>query len=84
MLLLHGERLYPLPPLFASCAGVRESPHGGFSYPSTTYLGAEQENRPTGLQLDYVLSDGKTRVARYLLRFADQADPYRFEVTRGD
>ncbi|MEN5264469.1 hypothetical protein [Stenotrophomonas sp. TWI587] len=84
VLLLHGERLYTLPPLFASCAGVREAPHGGFSYPSATYLGAEQENHPTGLQVDYVLSDGKTRVARYLLRFADQGDPYRFEATRSD
>jgi hypothetical protein len=84
VLLLHGDQLYTLPPLFATCAAVREAPHGGFSYPRNIYLGAEQERHPTGLQVDYVLSDGKTRVARYVLRFADPADPYRFKATRGD
>ena len=80
VLLLHGERLYSLPPLFATCAAVREAPHHRFSYPDNTYLGPEQENNPTGLQVDYVLSDGKTRIARYVLRFADQGDPYTFEA----
>ncbi|MEN5100701.1 hypothetical protein [Stenotrophomonas sp. TWI809] len=84
VLLLHGERLYTLPPLFATCAAIREAPHDGFSYPSNTYLGAEQEHPRPGLQVDYVLSDGKTRIARYVLHFADQGNPYRFEATRGE
>lgn len=84
VLLLHGERLYTLPPLFATCAAVREAPHGGFSYPHNTYLGAEQERHTTGLQVDYALSDGRTRVARYVLRFADPGNPYRFKATPGE
>lgn len=81
VLLLHADRLYILPPLFGSCAAVREAPRGGFSYPSNTYLGPEQENHPTGLQVDYLLSDGSTRIARYLLRFSDPGDPYSFEAS---
>jgi len=81
VLLLHSDRLYLLPPLFGTCAAVREAPRGGFSYPSTTYLGAEQEHHPTGLQVDYLLSDGSTRIARYLLRFPDPGYPYSFEAS---
>jgi len=84
VLLLQGSRLYTLPPLFATCAAVREAPHDGFSHPSNTYLGADHEHRRTGLQVDAVLSDGKTRISRYLLRFADQGNPYRFEATRSE
>jgi len=79
--LLHSDRLYVLPPLFGICAAVREAPRGGFSYPSNTYLGAEQENHPTGLQVDYPLSAGSTRIARCLLRFPDPGDPYSFEAS---
>jgi len=82
VLLLHREHLYTLPPLFSSCTAIREAPQNQFSYPSNTYLGAEQENNPTGLQVDYLLPDGKTRVARYLLRFPNQGDPFLFEAVR--
>jgi hypothetical protein len=40
------------------------------------------ETDPSGLQVDYLLSDGKTRVARYLLRFPDQSDPFTFDASR--
>lgn len=82
VLLLHRDRLYTLPRLFATCAAVQIAPHNGFSYPNNTYLGAEQETYPAGLQVDYVLSDGKTRIARYVLRFSEQSNPCSFAATR--
>jgi hypothetical protein len=81
VLLLHSGRLYILPPLFGTCAAVRQAPRGGFSYPSNTYLGQEQENHSTGLQVDYLLSDGSTRIARYLLHFSDPGYPFSFEAS---
>lgn len=82
VLLLHRQRLYALPQLFASCAAIREAPQNQFSYPDNSYLGPELENNPSGLQMDYLLPDGKTRVARYLLRFPKQEDPFVFEPER--
>ncbi|UQS91902.1 hypothetical protein M5C90_11985 [Pseudomonas chlororaphis subsp. piscium] len=82
VLLLHRQRLYTLPPLFGTCAAIHEAPQNQFSYPNNTYQGPEQENNPSGLQVDYLLSDGKTRVARYLLRFPNQGDPFLFEAVR--
>lgn len=80
VLLLHGEHLYLLPRLFATCAALRDAPHHRFSYPSNTYLGPGLEDSPSGLQVDYLLPDGKTRIARYLLRFPDPDIPFVFEV----
>lgn len=80
VLLLHGERLYILPPLFGTCAAIRTAPHHRFSYPSNTYLGSGMEDSPRGLQVDYLLPDGRTRIARYLLRFPDPDNPFAFEV----
>lgn len=82
VLLLHGRSLYTLPPLFGSCAAIRQAPQNQFSYPKNTYLGAEKENNPNGLQVDYLMPDGQTRVARYLLRFVNQGDPFLFEAVR--
>ncbi|MEN5394791.1 hypothetical protein [Stenotrophomonas sp.] len=82
VMLLHGEHLYTLPPLFGSCVAIQKAAGDGFSYPSTTYLGPGMETNPSGLQVDYLLSDGTTRVARYLLRFPDQSDPFTFEASR--
>ncbi|MBK5527359.1 hypothetical protein JFT91_02010 [Pseudomonas sp. TH08] len=82
VLLLHGQHLYALPRLFASCASVRKAPHNQFSYPDNSYLGPERENNPTGLKMDYLLPDGKTPVAQYLLHFPNQGDPFVFEVQR--
>ncbi|MNO00778.1 hypothetical protein D3C81_2207380 [compost metagenome] len=61
---------------------IQKAAGDGFSYPSTTYLGPGMETNPSGLQVDYLLSDGTTRVARYLLRFPDQSDPFTFEASR--
>jgi hypothetical protein len=80
VLLLHAERLYILPPLFGTCAAVREAPQHRFSYPSNAYLGPGLEDSPLGLQVDYLLPDGRTRIARYLLRFPDPDNPFAFEV----
>jgi len=82
VVLLHEKRLYVLPPLFGTCAAIREAPHHGFSYPSNTYLGAGMESDPEGLQVDYLLSDGITRVERYRLRFPDHDNPFVFEAMR--
>jgi hypothetical protein len=80
VLLLHGERLYILPPLFGTCAAIREASEHRFSYPSNSYVGPGLEDSPLGLQVDYLLPDGRTRIARYLLRFPDREDPFAFEV----
>lgn len=80
VLLLHAERLYILPPLFGTCAAIREAPQHRFSYPSNTYLGPGLEDSPLGLQVDYLLPDGSTRIARYLLLFPDPDNPFAFEV----
>ena len=82
VVLLHEKQLYVLPPLFGTCAAVREAPHQGFSYPSNRYLGARMETDPEGLQVDYLLSDGMTRIARYRLRFPDHDNPFVFEAVR--
>jgi len=80
VLLLHGERLYILPPLFGTCAAIREASQHRFSYPSNTYVEPELDDSPRGLQVDYLLPDGRTRIARYLLRFPDRDNPFAFEV----
>lgn len=82
VLLVHGQHLYALPRLFASCAAIRKAPQNQFSYPDNSYRGSEQENNPVGLQMDYWLPDGKTLVARYLLHFPNQGDPFVFEAER--
>ncbi len=82
VLVLHRQRLYALPGLFASCAAIRKVPQNQFSYPDNAYLGTALEDNPTGLRMDYLLSDGKTRVARYLLRFPNPGNPYVFESER--
>jgi hypothetical protein len=82
VLLVHEQHLYALPPLFASCAGIRRAPQNQFSYPDNAYLGPELENNPLGLKMDYRLSDGKTPVAQYLLHFPDPGNPYVFEAQR--
>lgn len=82
VLLVHGQHLYALPRLFASCTAIRKAPQNQFSYPNNSYLGPEQENNPVGLQMDYLLSDGKTPIARYLLHFTNQGVPFVFEPER--
>lgn len=81
VLLLHEKRLYVLPPLFGTCAGVRKAARNGFSYPSNRYIGAEQENNPDGLQVEYLLSDGTTRIARYRLHFPEKGNPFVFDAS---
>lgn len=82
VVLLHEKRLYVLPPLFGTCAAIRSAPHAGFRYPSNTYLGVWQENQPEGLQVDYLTSDGDTRIERHRLYFPEQGNPFVFEVVR--
>ncbi|WP_411851937.1 hypothetical protein ACLB90_05275 [Stenotrophomonas sp. LGBM10] len=82
VVLLHADRLYVLPPLFGTCAAIRSAPHAGFRYPSNAYLGVSQENQPDGLQVDYLLSDGKTRLERYRLRFPEPGYPFVFDAVR--
>lgn len=84
VLVAQGDRLYALPRLFSACAAVREAPGQGFSYPVNTYLGAGGEAEPDGLQVDYLLSDGKTRVGRYRLRYLQPDNVYLFEVVPQD
>ncbi|MGY2441901.1 hypothetical protein [Pseudomonas sp. SDO52101_S400] len=80
VLLVHGQHLYALPPLFASCSAIRKAPHNQFSYPENSYLGAEKENNPTGLKVDYLVPDAKKPVAQYLLHFPNQGDPFVFDA----
>ena len=82
VLLVQGQHLYGLPPLFASCSAIRKTPRHPFSYPENAYLGAEQENNPTGLTVDYRVPGEKKPVAQYLLHFPNQGDPFVFEVQR--
>jgi hypothetical protein len=82
VLLVHGQHLYALPPLFASCSAIRKVPGNQFSYPENAYLGAELENNPTGLKVVYRVPDAKKPVAQYLLHFPNQGDPFVFEAQR--
>ncbi len=80
VLVAQGARLYALPRLFSACAAVRQAPGQRFSYPVNRYLGTGGEAEPGGLQVDYLLSDGKTRVARYTLRYPQPENVFVFEV----
>lgn len=80
VMLIHHRNLYVLPPLFASCSAIREAPHNRFRYPSNRYTGEEQENHPEGLQMDYLLPDGKPAGERYRLRFPDPDNPFVFDL----
>ena len=82
VLLVHGQHLYALPRLFSSCSAIRKAPGNQFSYPENTYLGAELENNPTGLQVNYRVPNAKNPVAQYLLHFPNQGDPFVFEAQR--
>jgi len=82
VLLVHGQHLYALPRLFASCSAIRKAPGNQFSYPENAYLGAELEKNPTGLKVDYRLPNAKKPVAQYLLHFPNQGDPFVFEAQR--
>lgn len=84
VLVAQGGRLYALPRLFSACAAVREAPGQGFSYPANTYLGAGGEAEPDGLQVDYLLPDGQTRVGQYRLRYLQPDNVYLFEVVPQD
>lgn len=80
VLVAQGAHLYALPRLFSACAAVRKEPGQRFSYPANSYLGAGGEAEPAGLQMDYLLPDGKTRVARHRLRYPQPENPFVFEV----
>lgn len=84
VLVAQGSRLFALPRLFSACAAVREAPGQGFSYPVNTYLGAGGEAEPDGLQVDYLLPDGQTRVGQYRLRYLQPDNVYLFEVVPQD
>ncbi len=43
VLLLHRQRLHALPPLFGTCAAIREAPQNQFSYPNNTYQGPSRK-----------------------------------------
>lgn len=82
VLVAHGGKLYALPPLFASCSAILQAPGKSFSFPRNSYLDDCTDNNAKGLQVDYLLPDGKTRVARYLLQYPHPEDPYVFSATR--
>lgn len=83
VLVAQGAQLYALPRLFSACAAVRQAAGQRFSYPVNAYLGAGGEAEPAGLLVDYLLSDGKTRVARYQLRYPQLENPFVFDVVPG-
>ncbi|MBB1627339.1 hypothetical protein A9974_19085 [Achromobacter sp. UMC71] len=83
VLVAQGARLYALPRLFSACAAVRDAQGQRFSYPANMYLGTGGEAEPSGLQVDYLLSDGKTREARYTLRYPQPENVFVFEVVPG-
>lgn len=45
-------------------------------------LRPEREPHPTGLPVDYLLPEGKSSVARYLLHCTNPGDPFLFESMR--
>lgn len=80
VLLVHDRALYNLPPLFASCAAVREAPQGGFLYPDNVYLEETVENEPIGLRVDYLQPGSKTPAEHHRLQFPDPQNPFVFEA----
>ncbi len=80
VLLVQGQTLYNLPPLFASCAAVREAPQGSVLYPSNAYLEETVDNEPAGLRVDYLQPGSKTPAEQHRLRFPDPRNPFIFEI----
>lgn len=80
VLLVHGQVLYNLPPLFASCAAIRQAPAGGFLYPRNAYLEETADSEPTGLQVEYLQPGSEAPVERHRLQFPDPQNPFVFEA----